>query len=107
MSDGFDDFEEAWNRWFPPPKRNDESAAKRWRGPLFWSVKSPLSWKTEDGYLGFLELPRSVTFPICCFCNHLIWEWPHFGEEVPENALCGECFREEEEAQRRDDEHKW
>jgi hypothetical protein len=93
---------------WPEPKRDDEAKARRWRGSLFGKLSSPLMWR--DKWLGsyqMLEAPKSVTFPICAFCEHVIWEWPHFEEEVPDNAICEQCFKEEEEAQKRDDDREW
>jgi hypothetical protein len=51
-------------------------------------------WKDE--HYETLERPRSVTFPTCESCGHVVWEWPHFEEEVPEHAVCGACADEEE-----------
>jgi hypothetical protein len=82
---------------FPEPKRNDEEQARHWRGALFWGFSSPLTWK-GDKYYESLEKPKSVTFPICQLCHHIIWEWPHFEEEVPK-AICTECADEEEKYQ--------
>jgi hypothetical protein len=81
----------------PKPKRNDEANARRWRGPLFENQFLPLVWRNKDGSYQTLRGPRSVTFPICDFCGHVIWEWPHFEEQVPEGAVCDQCFREEDE----------
>lgn len=66
--------------YFRPPKRNDDDAARRWRGPLFH---------------GLLDPPGSVTFPICCLCGHVIWDWPHFEEPVPKQACCDACAKED------------
>lgn len=85
----------------PAPRRDDEKNAKRWRGPLFWGWGIPISWWTKKGYEK-LDPPKSVTFPICAFCQHIVWEWPHFEEEVPHNAVCEQCFKEEEEANERE-----
>jgi hypothetical protein len=79
-----------------PKKRKDDKGVARWRGPLFFDFNSPLMWKDE--YYQMLEPPNSVTFPICAFCNHIIWDWPHFEEKVPEHALCTPCGKEEEDA---------
>jgi hypothetical protein len=96
---------------FKPPKRNDDDRARRWRGPLFDNMSSPLTWMEDlldypvgkyRKYYKALEQPKSVTFPICAICNHIVWEWPHFEEAVPDNAICGQCFKEEEEANERD-----
>ena len=84
----------------PPIKRDDEQVARRWRGELFHSWSSPIMWK--DDYYHFLERPRSVTFPICGLCGHIIWNWPHFEEEIPDKAICDTCFVEEEREQDRD-----
>ena len=82
---------------YPEPKRDDEKNAKRWRGALFWQIASPLSWfDSLKGYYCFIERPRSVTFPICELCGHVIWDWPHFEEEVPDHACCDACAEEEE-----------
>jgi hypothetical protein len=83
-----------------PPEREDQPTAARWRGLLFCDFTSPIMWKDE--YYRMLEPPRSVTFPICAFCDRVIWDWPHFEEPVPVNAVCEVCFKEEEEANRRD-----
>jgi hypothetical protein len=63
-----------------PTKRNDDQAAGRWRGPLF-----------DDWHHRTLRPPRSVTFPICVACHYVIWDWPHFAEPVPDNAICDDC----------------
>jgi hypothetical protein len=80
MTMNIDDF-------FPPPERDDGANAKRWRGPLFWKFKSPLHWlerwDDKTRYYSSLDPPRSVTFPICISCGHVIWDWPHFEEDVP------------------------
>lgn len=75
------------------PKRNDGASAKRWRGPLFFELAS-LMWKEGDHY-EFLQQPKSVTFPICYCCGHVIWDWPHYEEPVPDEACCDACEREE------------
>jgi len=67
-----------------PIKRDDEAGARRWRGQLFRSFHSPLMWK--DKYYKTLKRPNSVTFPICEFCHHIVWEWPHY--EVAGAARC-------------------
>jgi hypothetical protein len=85
---------------YTPPKRDDESKAKCWRGPLFDDYYSPIMWK--DGSYKRLAPPHSVTFPICGFCGHVVWEWPHFEEPVPDNAVCEACFKEDEDAAERD-----
>jgi len=86
----------------PPKKRDDEANARRWRGPLFENLRLPsLMWRDKDGSYQTLRGPRSVTFPICALCGHIIWEWPHFEEQVLENAICDQCFREEQDAQER------
>ena len=79
---------------FPKPERNDEAAARRWRGALFWNLDVPLRWRK-----GFdtIDSPKSVTFPICFMCQHIIWDWPHFEEAVPENAACDACVDEAED----------
>lgn len=76
-----------------PPKRDDDDGVKRWRGPLFWGMRAPLMWK-QDGHYEILADPKSVTFPICYGCGHIIWDWPHYEEPVPENACCNECAKE-------------
>jgi hypothetical protein len=76
-----------------PPKRDDEKAARRWRGPLFAELSD-----THPN----IDTPGSVTFPICAFCGHVVWEWPHFEEPVPKDAICDQCLREEIAAQERD-----
>jgi hypothetical protein len=88
--------------WTPPEpeRRNDEANARRWRGPLFSGFRTPLMWK--DKSFKILDHPKSVTFPICSFCKHVVWEWPHFEEEVPANAICGQCCKEEQESQDRE-----
>jgi hypothetical protein len=73
-----------------PPKRNDDAGVARWRGPLFWDTPIPLMWKGTEHY-EFLDTPNSVTFPICKACGHIIWNWPHFEEAVPEEACCDDC----------------
>jgi hypothetical protein len=85
-----------WDALFPAPERNDGSNVRRWRGALFWHFDSPLVWKGKDHYEA-IEFPHSVTFPICHLCHHVIWDWPHFEEEVPENACCEACGNEEED----------
>lgn len=82
--------------------RNDAAKAGRWRGPLFGDLKPSLVWRDKDGGYKNLRRPGSVTFPICAFCRHVIWDWPHFEEPVPDNAICMECFRYDEEQERRD-----
>ena len=72
----------------PRGYRND-AKARMWMGSLFEGFRSPIMWK--DRYYEFLEPPRSVSFPICEGCGHVIWDWPHFEEEVPKNAACDEC----------------
>ena len=87
-----------------PPKRNDEEDARRWRGPLFFDLEPPVRWWREKAKLNIerLDPPKSVTFAICCFCSHIIWDWPFYEEEVPANSICSQCFKEEEEANDRD-----
>jgi hypothetical protein len=90
--------------WFPPPKRDDDATAKRWRGPLFWRFRSTLTWKERPpdkdySRYEFLQSPQSVTFPICAMCHHVIWEWPFFEETPPANAICDQCCKDEENAQ--------
>jgi hypothetical protein len=84
----------------PFPKRSavpaDEGDARRWRGALFEGFRSPLKW-VHGGYYRMLETPKSVTFPICISCDHVIWNWPHFEEEVPDNAICDDCAEKEEQ----------
>ena len=83
---------------FLPPERDDEANARYWRGSLFGELVSPLMWKDKWlGYFETLKSPKSVTFPICQGCNHIIWEWPHFEEPVPENAICDQCEKDMEE----------
>jgi hypothetical protein len=92
--DGFRDN----HRDLRPPRRNDDLAASRWRGPIFWDWLPDFVWK--DGVEAkTIEQPKSVTFLICAFCNRLIWSWPHFEEEIPENAICDACAEEEENLQ--------
>jgi hypothetical protein len=71
---------------------SDDKALQRWRGALFEDLQCPLMWKGKE-YYEFLKAPNSVTFPICEGCGCVIWEWPHFEEQVPENAVCETCFR--------------
>ena len=92
--DGLDNFS------FEPPKRDDEADARHWRGPLFSGFKSPLMWK--DGHYKMLEEPKSVTFPVCGFCRHIIWNNPFFEETVTDNWICDTCFKEEERDSERD-----
>jgi hypothetical protein len=82
----------------PAPKRNDEKAARRWRGSLFWDFNGRLMWHNGEHY-EMLEAPKSVTFPICQGCGHVIWTWPHFKEEVPDNAICDPCAKDELDSQ--------
>jgi hypothetical protein len=89
------------SEYLGPAKRDDEHNARRWRGRLFGSLRSSFMWKDGHSYKR-VELPRSVTFPICFFCAHVIWDWPHFEEPVPENAVCEKCAQEEKEAEERD-----
>lgn len=93
-----------WDAWFPKPERNDDANAKRWRGALFWNFDPVLQWKGKE-YYECLQSPKSVTFPICEACNHVIWEWPHFEEPVPENAICEACAKEIEEDEARENDH--
>jgi hypothetical protein len=87
------------NECFPAPKRDDEQEARRWRGPLFKTLfAGELAWRNGASF-GFLEWPRSVTFPICSWCNHVCWDWPHFGEPVPENPICTQCGIDEQRHQ--------
>jgi hypothetical protein len=81
----------------PGPDRDDEQQAKRWRGSLFHDFDSPLMWK--DKHYKLLEPPNSVTFPICAVCHHIIWNWPHFQEDPPKEAMCDVCWDEEERSQ--------
>ena len=90
------------SRYFPKPRRNDHAQAMRWRGALFWEFDPPLMWKDFDHY-EMLERPGSVTFPICEGCGHVIWDWPHFEEEVPKHCICDRCAEEDEEGQWLDD----
>jgi len=78
-----------------PHKRDDETEARKWRGPLFADTLTPLMWK-EDGHYEMLKTPRSVTFPICAGCGHIIWDWPHFEEPVPDEACCNACAQEDQ-----------
>ena len=74
----------------------DEREARQWRGALFEGFKSPLMWLDKaKGYYEMLEPPTSVTFPICGFCGHIIWDWPHFEEPIPEKAICDKCCEED------------
>lgn len=77
-------------QWRPQRPRNDEIEARRWRGPLNLDYRQ-------------FGRPQSVTFPICSWCRHIIWDWPHYEEEVPKDALCEACWKEEVEAQQRED----
>jgi hypothetical protein len=80
---------------YQAPKRDDDAEVRRWRGPLFCDLESPLMWK--DKYYKLLDPPNSVTFPICAGCGHVIWDWPHFEEEVPAQAICSQCFTEDQQ----------
>jgi hypothetical protein len=98
MSGGFNAFD-----FDPPMKRDDEANARRWRGQLFRGLRTPLVWRDKwKGHYENLHRPRSVTFPICEICDHIVWEWPHFEEEVPQNAICEICFKREQNSQERD-----
>ena len=81
--------------------RNDDAAVRRWRGPLFKELRPEMSGFELVTFAQILDVPRSVTFPFCTLCNHVIWDWPHYEEDVPENAICDECAEEEEEAGQR------
>lgn len=83
-------------RKYFPKRVADETKVRPWTGTLFDDLKSPLMWK-QDGYYQMLEPPKSVTFPICGGCGVIIWNWPHFEEEVPDNAWCDDCAREDAE----------
>jgi len=99
MSDGFDSFD-----FDPPVNRNDEANARHWRGQLFRGLRAPLTWRDKwKGHYESLPRPRSVTFLICMLCGHVIWEWPYFQEEVPENAVCTVCFKADEQSRERDE----
>lgn len=81
--------------WRHRAGRHDDANAERWRGDLFGDMKLPrVCWKEGASY-GFLKPPKSVTFPICACCDHIIWEWPHYEEEVPEDTMCDRCAEEE------------
>jgi hypothetical protein len=80
--------------------RNDEAVAQRWRGPLFKELRPEMSGFELVTFAQILDVPRSVTFPICALCSHVVWDWPHYEEEVPKNAICNECAEEEETSQR-------
>lgn len=98
--------------FFQPPEWNDDEIAARWRGPVFFKRSSPVTWKVRDpvppgpkwkalGVDDFwhyfdIACPKSVTFPICHMCGRLVWDWPHFEEEVPDNAVCNGCFAQAE-----------
>ena len=84
-----------WNNWHLPPKRNDDATVRPWRGPLFHRLGAGMVWKEGAAYRS-LDKPSSVTFPICQLCRHIVWDWPHFEEPVPGNAICEACFREED-----------
>lgn len=87
------------SKYMRPPKRDDDGDANKWRGPLFWTFDSPIAWLSKKGpYHEWLKPPGSMTFPICELCRHVVWEWPHFEEAVPENAICGKCAEEEDQA---------
>jgi hypothetical protein len=85
-----------WDSDWPAPHRDDDAAAARWRGELFRGLRGGMMWRDEER--GYITLPRpnSVTFPICTCCDHVIWDWPHFEEKVPHNAICDECAKDEE-----------
>jgi hypothetical protein len=74
------------------PRRGNDAEVRAWMGELFKDFRSPIVWK--DKYYEFLEPPQSVSFPICQGCGHIIWNWPHFEEEVPKNAACDDCAKE-------------
>ena len=74
---------------WPVPERDDEANARRWRGCLFHKLAAGLVWKDKaTGCYEMLRAPASVTFPICEACGHVIWDWPHFEEPVPKQAIC-------------------
>jgi len=85
--------------WKNRPGRHDDANAERWRGDLFGegSRFPHLMWK-QDGAYHLIDPPKSVTFPICTLCGHVVWEWPHYEEPVPDNAVCERCFIEESAA---------
>jgi hypothetical protein len=91
---GFDDYDE-------PPKRNDDENLKAWRGPLFTKFRSPIAWP-EGVSVDWLKPPHKVTFPICALCRHIIWNWPHYDEEITPESICDACAQEEIDAQERD-----
>jgi hypothetical protein len=93
-----DGFDEVMRDNFP--RRNDNKEAARWRGPLFEDFSCELIWNDPLKGCTSLEPPRSVTFPICQFCGHVIWDWPHFEEPVPDGAVCTTCAEEDERRER-------
>ena len=66
---------------FPWPNHVDDEAAERWRGPLFTEVGN---WS-----------PKSVTFPICWACGHIVWDWAYYQETPPELVYCTQCYHDE------------
>lgn len=91
--DGIDNF------FFDPPKRDDEADARHWRGPLFLGRSTPPLMWYENGAYEMIKHPKSVTFPICAFCRHIIWNNPHFEELITDQWICDTCFKEEEAAE--------
>jgi hypothetical protein len=94
--------------WMSTPRRADDVTASRWRGPLFLDWAPSIWWREPEPGQAYavrrtIEPPGSVTFPICAWCRHVIWDWPHFAEETPGNAVCDACGEEEAEQQRRED----
>ncbi len=72
--------------WRKPIGESLHDELRNWR----WDVPTPIS--------KVLGKPKSVTFPICAFCRNVIWNFPHYEEEVGE-CLCDDCARKEIEQQ--------
>lgn len=77
-----------------PRHRRNDAKARAWLGNVIGDLKSPIVWK--DKYYKMLPAPNSVTFPICAGCGCIIWDWPHFEEEVPEECACEDCANDDQ-----------
>ena len=42
-------------------------------------------------------IPNCITFPICALCGHVIWDWPHYKEEMEGEYCCDECCKKLDE----------